>query len=530
MNPAAKSNIVGAIAGTVTALLLYGVYTLIPTQPSLPLMIVIDGAPHLRGAHQQTPNGVKWTPPLGGPQTVAGADVPREDSKKDGELQSRARGGECKSVDPERGNPSSSALVASPKGLTGTKVGTRRSPQREPVTADTKGQPRADEASRSLYGERQVMPNEGRAKCTRDRSERVVQRDSTSRAWLACIEAIFENVERARETEARTAGVLALEISSCTPHAPRSASKEGVPDGRSNDQALHGDLDAGSRAGGVDGGAGSNDGRGREESGRHAAEAASVPRGAGEERLVTLWTNATDQPWKNSIAPASTPDASAPKRLVVTAGFAGRAATGSTTSTGLGGDCRPSADTTFTPSAAAWIAKANAWADAIDAKYDRAISIYYDRLRCNGSIPYGWYVSTHNTLTGAAFSDETPVEWMCARHMDSPLAAMMVHALPVMRPTFGGPYTSVLISYNDHDRRIAIGEGTEYAGCGRVATGADPTSGGVGYPCVFRAAFPCVWPLWRLYDDGKGGAVAVVSGWDVKVPGRIEVGPKEARP
>lgn len=212
-------------------------------------------------------------------------------------------------------------------------------------------------------------------------------------------------------------------------------------------------------------------------------------------------------------------------------GSANRAAMESTTFTPVQvSDCRPSGDTEFSAAGWAWTAKANTWADAIAAKYPRELAAPYDVLRCNGSIPYRWYVATHDTKTGAAFSDETPVEWMCAQHMDSPLAAMMVHTLPVMRPTFGGPYVSVLISYNDHDRRIAIGEGTEYAGCGRAATGTDPTSGGVGYPCVFRAAFPCVWPLWKLYDDGKGGAVAVVSGWDVDVPGRIEPGPKEAQP
>jgi hypothetical protein len=159
----------------------------------------------------------------------------------------------------------------------------------------------------------------------------------------------------------------------------------------------------------------------------------------------------------------------------------------------------------------AWTAKANTWADAIAAKYERELAAPYDVLRCNGSIPYRWYISTHNTLTGAAFSDETPVEWMCAQHMDSPLAAMMVHTLPVMRPTFGGPYTSVLISYNDHDARIAVGEGTEYAGCGRTAD----------KPCQFRAAFPCVWPLFAIYKDDKGKPVAVVSGWDITPPGRI---------
>jgi hypothetical protein len=457
MTDHAKSNVVGAIVGTVTALLLYGVYTLIPEQPSLPLMIVIDGAPHLRGAHQQKPNGVKWPPPLGGPQTVAGADVPREDSK---------------------------------------------------------------------YG-RQVMPHargDGFLGSERPRSTSVAQRDSTSRAWLTCIEAIFENVQRTWEIKARTTDVLALEISSCAPSAlHRFASKEGVTDERSRTDAGHGDTPRTELASpGSDRYAG-DDNRATGDAADRIGELEGEQAGAeGFDRSsgVALQAAAvTETPWTATTNHTSSNMATSATRSLVRSAEPARVGAAISASSNMTWDCRPSADTDFAPSAAAWIAKANTWADSIDAKYDRSISIYYDRLRCNGSIPFGWYVSTHNTLTGAAFSDETPVEWMCSQHMDSPLASMMVRTLPV-RPTFGGPYDSVLISYNDHDRRIEIGEGTEYAGCGVTA----------GKPCQFRAAFPCVWPMFAIYKDDKGKPVAVVSGWDVKVPGRIEVGPKEAQP
>jgi hypothetical protein len=66
-------------------------------------------------------------------------------AQQDGELQSRAE---------QSGNPSSSSLAASPRGPTGTMDGTWRSPESEPVTADSEGQPRADEASRPSSQER----------------------------------------------------------------------------------------------------------------------------------------------------------------------------------------------------------------------------------------------------------------------------------------------------------------------------------------------------------------------------------------
>lgn len=243
------------------------------------------------------------------------------------------------------------------------------------------------------------------------------------------------------------------------------------------------------------------------------------------------WKNVTDLPWTNASSQRGTSVPARPAPSPVTPPLVASRTSAPIASTRIAAalsaaaqitrtDCRPSADTSFSPSAAAWIAKANAWADSIAAKYPRSVSIYYDRLRCNGSIPFDWYMATHNPITGAAFSDQTPVEWMCSQHMDSPLAAMMVRTAPVMRPASGGPYVSVLISYNDHDVRIAIDDGTEYAGCGVTAD----------HSCVFRAAFPCVWPMEKMYDDGKGGTVAVVSGWDVTPPGRIEVGPREAQP
>lgn len=118
-------------------------------------------------------------------------------------------------------------------------------------------------------------------------------------------------------------------------------------------------------------------------------------------------------------------------------------------------------------------------------------------------------MATHNPLDGSAFSDETPVEWMCRAGMDSPLAAMVVRTAPVMRPR-GGPYVSVLITYNNQDVRIRISEG-EYAECGVTAD----------KPCVFRATFPCVYPMEKMYADDKRKPMAVVSGWDVEAPGRI---------
>lgn len=79
-------------------------------------------------------------------------ETPITETKTDGELQSRA------AVHPERdamvrreasaaGNPSSSALATEDEPVYGRRSG---SPKREPVTADSKGQPRADEASRPL--------------------------------------------------------------------------------------------------------------------------------------------------------------------------------------------------------------------------------------------------------------------------------------------------------------------------------------------------------------------------------------------
>jgi hypothetical protein len=470
-----------AIAATVIAVAfgLFAVAVIIvgALAPEPPLMLVIDGPPHLRGAHQQKPGGVRWTPPLGGPQTVAGADVPREDSKT----------------------------------------------------------------------ERQVMPNArgyGSLGSERPRGTSVAQRDSTSREGTeqkkdahAHTKANSEAQKAAVRVRQPSGQQSALPVSTLRHSEAEAQSKEGVTDERSRTDAGHGDtkpielnppsgdLYAGGGNGAISDAADRVNGLADSKSGIETLDRSS---GAAFQRVAvteTPWTNVTDQPWTNRPVP------NAATRGVITmrsdASMAGskvsdRAAVAnpSSKSPSWVADCRPSGDTEFSQAGWAWTAKANTWADAIAAKYERAIAAPYDVLRCNGSIPYRWYVGTHNTKTGAAFSDETPVEWMCAQHMDSPVAAMMVRTLPVMRPTFGGPYDSVVISYNDHDRRIEIGEGTEYAGCGVTA----------GKLCQFRAAFPCVWPLWKLYDDGKGGAVAVVSGWDVKVPGRIEVGPKEAQP
>lgn len=63
---------------------------------------------------------------------------------KDGELQSRAE---------QSGNPSSSALASEEEPANNRSERSEDGPEREPVTADSKGQPSADEASRATSGD-----------------------------------------------------------------------------------------------------------------------------------------------------------------------------------------------------------------------------------------------------------------------------------------------------------------------------------------------------------------------------------------
>jgi hypothetical protein len=79
------------------------------------------------------------------PERAGATHTNTTNTEQDGELQNVPHAGSV-SVDPYAGNPSSSALADQvPAGFPGGS-----SPKREPVTANTKGQPSADEASRAL--------------------------------------------------------------------------------------------------------------------------------------------------------------------------------------------------------------------------------------------------------------------------------------------------------------------------------------------------------------------------------------------
>ena len=176
-------------------------------------------------------------------------------------------------------------------------------------------------------------------------------------------------------------------------------------------------------------------------------------------------------------------------------------------------DCRPSADTKFSTSAQSWIDTANRWYADILSKYPRSISRAYDVLRCNGSIPYGWYSTTHipnpfDPSQSMQISDETPTEWMCRMGWDSPLASIMVRTAPTMRPP-GSKATSVRLTYNSTtSASIDIGPASAYWTCGHVGE----------QPCVLSMIAPCERPIGQAFAGASGKPVAVVSGWDVMVP------------
>lgn len=176
----------------------------------------------------------------------------------------------------------------------------------------------------------------------------------------------------------------------------------------------------------------------------------------------------------------------------------------------------PSADTQFTSSAANWIATANRWQVDIANKYPRSISKAYDVLKCNGSIPFGWYNSTHSidpiTKETIIFNSETPVEWMCRMGYDSPLAAIHITSVPVMRPN--NKVTSVRLTYNwGESTTINIGPDSSYWTCGHTGE----------QPCIFYMTAPCEKPLDKLFSDSQGHPIAVVTGWETISPSVIHI-------